>query len=72
MEEGLRALLFNPGVAGWNKPYLDNMREIKKDAWGHEYIYTVPGEHGWDFDIISAGPDGQIGTDDDIVSWKRN
>jgi len=62
-------LLHNPGVPGWNKPYLDNMQTLKMDPWGHPYIYKYPSDHGQDFDISSAGLDGQVGTADDIVSW---
>src|ERR1700722_7716624 len=58
-DQGLNALLQNPGVPGWNKPYLDNMSVLKMDPWGHPYIYTYPSTHGQEFDIVSAGPDGQ-------------
>ncbi len=68
-DQGLNALISNPGVPGWNKPYLDNMSVMKMDPWGHTYIYKYPSDHGQDFDIISAGPDGQVGTNDDIESW---
>jgi len=68
-DQGLNALISNPGVPGWNKPYLDNMSVMKSDPWGHPYIYKYPSDHGQDFDIISMGPDGQAGTDDDIQSW---
>jgi general secretion pathway protein G len=68
-DQGLNALISNPGVQGWNKPYLDNMSVMKMDPWQHPYIYKYPSDHGQDFDIISAGPDGQVGTADDIESW---
>jgi len=42
------------------------------DPWGHEYIYQYPGKHNKKgYDLSSAGPDGQEGTDDDFVNWKR-
>jgi general secretion pathway protein G len=50
----------NPGVSGWRGPYL---HELPKDPWGHPYIYHRSGS---DFKILSAGPDGQEGTADDI------
>jgi general secretion pathway protein G len=65
-DQGLQALLTNPGVKGWNKPYLDNMATLKTDPWGHPYIYNCPSSHGQDFDIVSAGKDGQLGTADDV------
>jgi general secretion pathway protein G len=42
------------------------------DPWGKPYVYRRPGQHG-DFDLLSFGPDGQEGGEDDsadIVSWK--
>lgn len=41
--------------------------EIPTDPWGNEYSYRKDGR---DFEIISAGPDGQEGTEDDISSKK--
>ena len=37
---------------------------IKPDPWGRPYEYKV---NGSEFEIRSLGPDGQSGTDDDIV-----
>ena len=68
-DQGLDALIHNPGIKGWNKAYLDNMATLKADPWGHPYVYKYPSEHGQEFDIISAGPDGQLGTADDLNSW---
>ncbi len=69
--DNLSALMQQPsGLDGWSGPYLE--RAIPKDAWGHPYIYRYPGQHsGVDFDLYSAGPDGQEGTDDDIVNWEK-
>ena len=53
----------------WNGPYLKNQSFIPKDPWGNPYMYKVPGDQGRDYDISSAGPDGQPGTGDDIQSW---
>src|SRR5574337_415577 len=70
-EEGLKALLVNPGaVQNWDGPYLKK-QEVPLDSWGHPYIYKSPGEHG-DYDIISYGGDGAPGGDgenQDVVSW---
>lgn len=40
-----------------------------KDAWNQPYKYTIT-ENGKEFLIISAGSDGQFGTEDDIKSAK--
>jgi general secretion pathway protein G len=37
---------------------------IKPDPWNHPYEYKV---NGSEYEIRSLGPDGQSGTDDDIV-----
>jgi general secretion pathway protein G len=67
--EGLEALVRNPGNAeSWNGPYLSKS-EVPKDPWGKPYLYRSPGEHG-DFDLLSDGPDGVEGGEDDIMSWK--
>ena len=57
-EEGLQALIKNPGKDKWKGPYLAG--KIPKDPWGNDYIYTCPGENG-DFDIRSYGADGKPG-----------
>ena len=47
-------------------------KEIPKDPWGTDYVYTSPGEHG-DYDLISYGADNVEGGEEnnrDIVSWK--
>jgi general secretion pathway protein G len=66
--EGMDALIHNPGIEAWKTPYL-NKSELPKDPWGKPYIYRCPGEHG-DYDLLSVGPDGVEGGDDDVVSWK--
>lgn len=70
-EEGLSALRDKPeGLENWAGPYLP--KAIPKDPWGHEYVYTSPGEH-YDYDIICYGRDGEEGGEDedsDIVSWE--
>jgi general secretion pathway protein G len=71
-EQGLNALVENPGdVQRWNGPYLKKAK-IPVDPWNNEYRYTSPGEHG-KFDIVSLGADGKEGgegEDRDIVSWE--
>ena len=67
-DQGLQALISNPGVQGWNGPYLKGTDHVPLDPWGHAYIYKMPGDNGKEYQIVSAGPDGQPGTPDDIDS----
>jgi len=58
------------GVTGWNGPYIKNT--LLKDPWGEPYKYSVPGDHGAEFDIWSYGADRQQGGEGknaDITSW---
>ncbi len=69
-EEGLAALITNgSNNPKWNGPYIKG--GLPNDGWGHPYIYKCPGEHG-EYDVVSAGPDGQPGTADDIGNWQGN
>jgi general secretion pathway protein G len=64
--EGLAALLKCPKGLGatWQGPYLEKM---PTDRWGHDYVYVMPGtDDPTAYDLISAGPDGELGTADDI------
>ena len=70
-DEGLTALLRDPGtVSGWSGPYLQK-NVIPLDPWKQAYRYVSPGVHG-DYDLSSFGPDGReggAGNDADITSW---
>ena len=69
-QEGLEALVSNPGDDKWDGPYL--AKELPVDPWGNPYNYANPGEHG-EVDIYSYGLDNQPGGDGengDIVSWQ--
>jgi len=68
-EQGLKALVENPGVEGWKKPFLQ--RKIINDPWGSEYKYVYPGSKGIEYDLFSLGPDKQEGTEDDIGNWDK-
>ena len=68
--DGLMALIEKPDdeeeAKKWAGPYLK--AESLKDSWGNDYIYVYPGEYNEDgYDLSSAGPDGEEGTDDDDV-----
>jgi len=76
-EQGLDGLVVKP-VTGriprrWREGgYLEKGR-VPKDPWGNDYYYLSPGEHNTrDFDLMSRGPDGEIGgegPDADIANW---
>jgi len=73
-EPGLQALIEPPSVGrqcqNYNQGGYLRKREIPTDPWTLEYFYTSPGENNPDsFDLFSAGPDGEPGTDDDIGNW---
>jgi general secretion pathway protein G len=67
-QDGLAQLLVAPpDVTGWRGPYLKS--DIPLDPWSHAYVYEYPGRvNANGYDIRSAGPDGQIGTADDVVN----
>ncbi|MBI4621659.1 MAG: type II secretion system major pseudopilin GspG [Verrucomicrobia bacterium] len=67
-QDGLLQLVVQPAdVTNWRGPYLKS--DIPVDPWGHPYLYEFPGKlNPAGYDIRSMGPDGQAGTDDDIVN----
>lgn len=75
-EEGLEVLWnkekLSPDAdaAKWRK-YLES--ELPKDKWGKPFGYRQKSEHGDEttYDLWSNGPDGEEGTADDIVNWKK-
>ena len=62
---GNLAELVSSNAQGWKGPYLD---KIPADPWGNNYTYDYPGKHGT-YDLMSPGPDGRAGNDDDVTSW---
>ena len=67
----LEGLIKQPSDApDWKGPYLESETAIPNDPWGTPYQYHKPGAHNVSsFDIVSAGPDKQFGTPDDVVNW---
>ncbi|SFC52557.1 general secretion pathway protein G [Pseudoalteromonas denitrificans DSM 6059] len=52
----------------WDGPYLP--KEVPLDPWSNSYVYSVPGENGEPYKIMSFGADGKLGGTDnnaDIV-----
>lgn len=70
--QGLEALSTKPTSApeprAWKGPYL--AKAVPADPWGKPYIYRNPGTRNVDgYDLLSVGPDGNEGTEDDIGNW---
>jgi general secretion pathway protein G len=66
--EGLEALVVCPsGLEDyWHGKYIDS---IPEDKWGHTYLYQGPEEVGeGEFQIISAGPNGNFDNVDDLFA----
>lgn len=68
--KSLQDLVQQPSNAkNWHGPYLD---KLPTDPWGNPYVYYYPGKHnGSSYDLLSVGPDGKEGTDDDVVNWSK-
>ena len=69
-DQGLDALVVAPTLTPLAENYNPEgyIRRLPADPWGNEYVLISPGEHGA-IDISSTGPDGEIGTADDINNW---
>jgi general secretion pathway protein G len=46
-------------ASNWDGPYLP--REIPKDPWNNDYVYSVPGKDNNPYTLMSYGSDGQPG-----------
>lgn len=70
-EQGLKTLVERPSdEARWSGPYLS--KAVPSDPWGRPYAYSLPGENGHDYEMLSFGKDGQRGGVDenaDISVW---
>lgn len=68
-DEGLLALIEQPSdVETWEPGGYLETTEIPKDGWGNEFIFELYPESGKQFAIRSCGPDGEQGTEDDLLS----
>jgi len=68
-DEGLLALIEQPtDVETWEPGGYLETTEIPPDGWGNEFIYELYPESGKQFVIRSMGPDGEEGTEDDLLS----
>ena len=58
--DGLAALVHPPAQEGWRGPYI---LKLKPDPWGRPFGYESDGER---FQMSSLGPDGMVGSPDDL------
>jgi len=68
-EEGLQALFTAPKMASdWDGPYIEKPSFF--DPWRESYIYrSTTDRPGWNYEIVSKGPDKVEGTEDDITNY---
>ncbi len=68
-ELGLLELIEMPNdVINWEPGGYLETTELPPDGWGMEYKYELYPESGKQFVIRSFGPDGEEGTEDDLLS----
>ncbi len=68
-DKGLIDLIEQPtDVDTWEPGGYLETTEIPPDGWGNEFIYELYPESGKQFVIRSMGPDGEEGTEDDLLS----
>ncbi|MDP2561934.1 type II secretion system major pseudopilin GspG [Psychrobium sp. 1_MG-2023] len=72
-DQGLEALVSKPEMdpVPRNYPQAGYIKRLPNDPWGNPYLLLSPGENG-QYDIFSAGLDGEEGTDDDIGNWNMH
>jgi general secretion pathway protein G len=68
-DKGLIDLIEQPtDVDTWPPGGYLETTEIPKDGWANEFIFELYPESGKQFVIRSMGPDGEEGTEDDLLS----
>ena len=69
-EQGLEALVTKTSIDPVPRRFPEGgfISKLPEDPWGNPYQLVSPGEMG-KIDIFSMGPDGEVGTDDDIGNW---
>ena len=68
-DEGLLVLIEQPSdVTIWEPGGYLETTELPPDGWNNEFIYELFPESGKHFAIRSMGPDGEEGTEDDLLS----
>lgn len=69
-EQGLEALVTETDVEPLPRRFPEGgfIDKLPEDPWGNPYQLVSPGEEG-KIDLFSMGPDGEVGTEDDIGNW---
>jgi general secretion pathway protein G len=69
---GLQELIVAPrNSKSWHGPYLQ-IDKLPQDPWNNDYVYECPGKNNPNtYDLMSMGPDGHVGGDDDITNWTQ-
>ncbi len=65
LPSSLQNLVSSSGEPNWNGPYLRG--GLPADAWGTPFGYSS--QNAKSYEVRSAGPDKQLGNDDDITSF---
>jgi len=67
--QGLKALEVRPSTAPKPRSWTQQMKEVPTDPWGNAYTYKRSGSVLSNKpELITAGPDGIFGNEDDISS----
>ena len=61
LPDNLRELV-SSSARGWEGPYI-RKEEGLKDPWGNDFHYS---KNGNQYKIVSGGPDGSVGGEDDV------
>jgi general secretion pathway protein G len=65
-EQGLQALVTQPGTEPQPTRWYQLYKELPKDPWNNTYVYLNPGrKNPTGYDLYSAGPDRRADTADD-------
>ncbi len=58
-------------ATAWKGPYMEDA--VSTDRWNNELLYRFPSElvEETKYDLVSIGPDGEEGTDDDVTNHDR-
>ncbi|MBY5994009.1 type II secretion system major pseudopilin GspG [Ferrimonas balearica] len=69
-DQGLEALVTRPNSGPEPRNYQEGgyIQRLPTDPWGNAYSLVSPGERSR-YDLCSAGPDMQLGTEDDICNY---
>ena len=57
-----------PDIPNWPLGGYLETTDLPKDGWGNDFYFQLYPESGKPFVIISFGPDGEEGTEDDLYS----